>query len=211
MGNRQIVAVEKLKRRKNWKKCIFDSGESLEVPDEIMVRNALFTGVELSQEKYAELKAGSETVKAKEKALRLLSYRTRSENELNQRMRRAGIYQSTAKVIIKDLKRLHLIDDKEFARKFINDLIRRNPAGEFLLKAELQKRGISNAVIERVIGQTFKEVSQVELARKGAKQWLSRHPRTPSSERRQKVAQYLYQRGFSWSIIDEVVGDNSAL
>ena len=212
MGNRLIVAVEKLKRRKNWKKCIFDSGEYLEIPDEIMIRNALSTGIELSQEKFAELKAGSEALRAKEKAMRLLSYRARSEKELNQRMRRSGIYQSTAKAVIKDLKRLHLIDDEEFARKFINDLIRRKPAGEFLLKAELQKRGISNAVIDRIIEQTFKEVSQVELARKGVQQWLSRHPRTPSNERRkQKVAQYLYQRGFSWSIIDEVLGESSAL
>lgn len=211
MGNRLIVAVEKLKRRKNWKKCIFDSGEYLEIPDEIMIRNALSTGIELSQEKFAELKAGSEALRAKEKALRLLSYRSRSEKELDQRMRRSGIYQSTAKAVIKDLKRLRLIDDEEFARKFINDLIRRKPAGEFLLKAELQKRGISNAVIDRIIERTFKEVSQVELARKGVQQWLARHPRTLSNERQQKVAQYLYQRGFSWSIIDEVVGESSAL
>jgi len=210
MRNRLIVAVEKLKRRKNWKKCIFNSGEYLEVPDEIMVRNALSNGVELSEEKFDELKTDSDAVRAKEKALRLLSYRTRSEKELSQSMRRSGIQQSTAEAVIDDLKRLHLIDDEEFARKFINDLIRRKPAGEFLLKAELQKKGISNDVIDRVVDQTFKEVSPVELARKGVQQWLSRHPRTHSNERRQKVAQYLYKRGFSWSIIDEVVGEGSA-
>ena len=210
MEDHLIVAIEKLKRRKNWKICIFDSGEYLEVPDEIMVRSALSTGIRLSQIKFAELKTESDTIRAKEKALRMLSYRTRSEKELIQSMRSSGIRQSIAEAVIGDLKRLHLIDDEEFAGKFINDLIRRKPAGEFLLKAELQKKGISDAVIDRVINQAFKEVSPVELARKGARHWLARHPRTLSNERQQKIAQYLYKRGFSWSIIDEVVGEGSA-
>lgn len=211
MEYRLIVAIEKLKRRKNWKKCIFDSEEFLELPDEIIIRNALSAGMKISKEKFAKLKDEAETARGKDQSLRLLSYSARSEKELNRRMRRSGINQATARAVINDLKRLRLIDDEEVALKFVNDLIRRKPAGEFLLRAELQKRGISDAVIDSVVNQTFKEVSPVELARQGMQQWLSRHPRTISTKRRQKIAQYLFKRGFSWEIIDEVTGESSAL
>ena len=211
MADRVIVALEQTKRRKNWKKCTLDSGEVVEVPVELVLRNGLSVGVVLVEERYNALKSASEIARGKEQALRLLSYRARSEQELKQRMRKSGIRQGSAKAVLHNLTRLHLVDDEEFARKFVHDLINRKPAGEFLLKAELQKKGISDTIIDRVIRQAFEEISPVELARRGMEQWVSRHPRlTASVERQQKIAQFLYQRGFSRSIIDEIAGDTSA-
>ena len=202
-----------IKRRKGWRKCTFNTGDILEVPEELVLRKGLSVGASLSEKDYDSLKSECEITRGKEQALRLLAYRARSEQELKQRMRKSGLRRNSAEAVIDGLKRLNLVDDEEFARKFVYDLIRRKPAGEFLIKSELQKKGISESVIVRVIKQAFDEVSPVELARKGMQQWLIRHPqshRAGEVEQRQRIAQFLYKRGFSWSIIDEVVGDSSA-
>jgi len=46
------------------------------------------------------------------------------------------------------LKRVGIVNDKEFALRFCRNFIARKPAGEFLLKTELRKRGIKGDIID---------------------------------------------------------------
>lgn len=196
-----------------WRICSFDSGESLKIPEETVLREALFTGMHISESQFEKLKTDSEIARGKEQLLNLLSYRSRSETELKQRLQRSGMNTETSDAIIADLKRLNLVDDEQFAKIFVHDLVQRKPSGEFLIRSELQKKGIEADIINKVIDQEFNEVNQVELAQKGMQQWLSRHPGSGpagSVERHKKIAKFLYQRGFTWSTIEQVIGDSNA-
>lgn len=207
-------AKNRSKQTVHWKNCTFDTGETLKIPEECVLRFGLKKDTTLSEKEFDRIRAEVDVARGKDKLLRLLSYSARSEKELKQRLRKSGIRHDSAQTVIRDLKRLKLVDDEDFARKFVHDLIRRKPAGEFLIKAELRKKGIADSIIEKTVLQEFDETDQVELARKGVQQWISRHQRKPaedSGERRQKIAKFLYQRGFAWSTIDEVIGDGSAI
>ncbi len=210
MSERVIVAIKDIKRRKLWRNCVFDSEESVEIPLELVLRRRLETGRKIDNDTFDALMAESQLAKGKEQSLRLLSYRSRSENELKQRMRQNGLSGTTPRSVVNDLKRLGLVDDEDFAKRFVIDLIHRKPAGEFLIKAELQKKGVDQDIIDKVITDIFKEFDTLELARTCMRQWLSRHPRTAEHEKRNKVGLYLYQRGFSKAVIDEIVGEESA-
>jgi len=210
MGSYTLESISKIKRRKGWYRCVFVSGGSLDVSEDILVRHSLHDGKLIPWDEYKEIRTESEGARAKEKALRLLSYRARSEKELKSRLRSTGISAKSAGTAIDDLKRLNLIDDEDFALRFTRDLIRRKPAGEFFIKTELQKKGIREAIVRKVLDQVFSEYDQTGLARKSAAQWIRRHPRSPDVEKRNKLSKYLYQRGFPWAVIEEVIGDGSA-
>ena len=212
-GKTNVSTSSGNRKKSLWRKCSFDSGEFLKIPEETVLREALFKGMIVSQNRFEKLKAESDIVRGKEQLLNLLSYRSRSETELKQRLQKSGLNTDSTHEIINDLKRMNLVDDEQFARKFVHELVRRKPSGEFLIKSELQKKGIEEEIIKKVINQEFNEINQVELAQKGMQQWLSRHPRAGaggSTERHKKIAKFLYQRGFTWSTIEQVLGDSNA-
>ncbi|MFC1513928.1 regulatory protein RecX [candidate division KSB1 bacterium] len=206
-----IESIEKLKRRKNRFKCIFASGEFIELPDFMIVKYSLSEGKSISEKTFNELFSEAAIEKGKEQAFRLLSYRARSKNELKNRIVQSGLGINTAETVVNDLEKIKLIDDEEFAFSFVRDIINRKPAGEFLVKNELKKKGIKEDIINKVVNKVFSEIDRIELARKGMRQWIARHPKTGLVERRKKIADFLYRRGFSWSTIEEVVGDDSAI
>ncbi len=205
-----VVEIKDRNRRKLWKTCLFDSGHSLEIPFELIIKHGLKAGTAIDAELFEMLRSGSEIARGKEHGLRLISYRARSEKELRQRIRQKGMNSAASESVIQDFKRMKLIDDEDFARRFVHDLICRKPAGEFLLRSELLKKGVNKEIIDKVMADTFSENDPVKLARSCMRQWLSRHPRTADKEKRSKIARFLFQRGFSRSVIEEIVGEESA-
>lgn len=205
-----VEAIEKIKRRKARYKCKFQNGDSIEINEELYFKKSLSIGVTLSEEQFVSLKREAAENFAREFALRLISIRVRSENELFLRLKNKGFDISVVLPIINNLKEMNLVNDKDFSVRFVNDLLMRKPAGELLLKAELGKKGISKEIIEEVLTSVFQEFDQTELAKNCIEKWSKTHPVTPVNEQRQKLTRFLYQRGFSWTIIQEVTGDISA-
>lgn len=76
------------------------------------------------------------------KALKLLSYRPRSEGELRRRGLAAALPQ---------LRAMDLIDDKKFASWWVDQRVRFNPRGNVALKAELFQKGIDRQIVESVM------------------------------------------------------------
>jgi len=210
MQNYVVVEIKDCKRRKLWKTCLFESGHSLELPFELIVKHGLKTGTAIDAETFEMLKSNSEVSKGKEHGLRLLSYRARSEKELRQRIRQKGMNNAASESIIRDFKRMKLIDDEDFAKRFVHDLISRKPSGEFLVRSELLRKGVHEEIIDKVMAETFSENEPVKLAQTCMRQWLSRHPRTTGKEKRYKITRFLFQRGFSQSVIEEIVGEEGA-
>ncbi|MCP4726081.1 MAG: hypothetical protein GY863_13645 [bacterium] len=199
-----------MKRKIGWYCCTFEPGDELIVSDEIIVRCSLKAGSVLSEKEFSEVRTISQRAAAKDQALRALSFRSRSEKELKQKLYQKGIAPAVSGEVVDDLKRLKFVDDEDFANRFVNDLIKRKPAGELLLRSELFNKGISEKIINKVLDRLFSEIGQADLARKSADKWIATHPRVKKEQIRQKLSQFLYQRGFTWTIIEQVLGDHSA-
>lgn len=90
---------------------------------------------------------------AKEKALRLLEYRRRSEKELRGKLRLAGAAEEDIDDITDFCKRYKFIDDEEFARLRASDLKNLKRYGKRRIERELYAQGIEPDVIQNVIGE----------------------------------------------------------
>lgn len=94
---------------------------------------------------------------AKEKALRLLEFRSHSEKELRDKLIRAGAKQEDLPEIFEFLREYSFVNDGEYAKKLAKDLQRLNKFGLRRIREELKVRGISGEDLENAMLELSEE------------------------------------------------------
>ncbi len=140
---------------------------------------------------------------AKDYAFNLLSYRDRSRAELRKRLNKKGYNEDIIESVLSRLEELNYINDPGFARKWVRDRIKHKPRGRFLIKAELKAKGISKSIINQVLSELLDRELELELGIKQAEKWL-RHKES-DEENKLKLMRYLKNKGFSYSLIKEII------
>jgi regulatory protein len=158
----------------------------------------------VSSQDVRRLLAAEERHQAKQKALRLLSVRARSEKELRTRLEQAGLGKA-ADATVRTLKRAGLVDDREFALSYARSRIASRPCGEFLLRRELREKGIPEDEIEAALEEAYREKSQRQLAYELAAKKKRRVAQDEEEKAQRKVADFLLRRGFSWELVSEIL------
>lgn len=143
--------------------------------------------------------------KAKDYALRLLSYRSRSEKELRDRLSGKGYAGEIVEKVVEGLKGLSLINDRKFAQAWVEERFLHNPRGERALKRELYLKGVDEEIVEEVIRDAFSRRSEYEIVRELAGKRVKRYKglEVPSAKRR--IYGFLSRRGFNPGVIQEVL------
>lgn len=113
---------------------------------------------------------------ARDAALNLLSYRARSVAEMEGRLGKKGFDDPVVADVVAWLLDLGYLNDRDFARQFLDERLRRRPRGPFALIQEMQKRGVDRTLAEEVLAELMDErgIDEAELARDTARRWLSR-------------------------------------
>ncbi|MCK4800239.1 regulatory protein RecX [Candidatus Parcubacteria bacterium] len=139
-------------------------------------------------------------------AMKLISLRKRSAFEIKERLRKKKFEEDVIEEVLQELKNYKYLNDEEFAEAYINDRINFNPRGRFLIKKELNKRGIAENIIERKMEELLSEEKEVESAKKMAEKKLRTiNNKTDKIKVDQKIRSYLQSKGYSFDIINLVV------
>ncbi len=88
---------------------------------------------------------------AKEKALRLLEFRSHSEKELRDKLIRCGAKAEDLPEIFEFLREYSFVNDAEYAKKLARDLQNLNKYGMRRIREELKFRGIFGEDLENAI------------------------------------------------------------
>ncbi len=132
-------------------------------------------------------------------ALRYLAQRPRSEAEVRQRLRRAGILPDEIEQTLLQLEGHGLIDDRAFAAYWVDQRRTFRPRGARLLQAELRARGVG---AELAAGAALtSDDDAYRAAVKKARLLASLDERTF----RTRLGQFLARRGFDWDTIAPTV------
>lgn len=87
----------------------------------------------------------------KEKALRLLEFRSHSENELKQKLERAG--GTGIDKVLEFCRQYNFLNDREYAKKLSKDLANLKKYGKRRIKDELRSRGIDDEYITEALDE----------------------------------------------------------
>jgi regulatory protein len=145
--------------------------------------------------------------RAKQAMLRLLSVRMRSRRELELRLQGRRFQIEVIRAALDDLERVGLVDDRKFARLFLESRIRLRPRSYNVLVRELRAKGLADELIKEATEEYRHEVTEEELARRALAQRLKTMKSASSEQVKARAARFLAGRGFAPSLVVEVVKD----
>jgi regulatory protein len=151
-------------------------------------------GQALSQERIAELQAADAQETALQKALRLLSYRERSEAEIRKNLLEHNVSAETADQVIEKLRLSGLADDSRFAHSWAENRQEFRPRSRRAIAYELRRKGIQDEDIQQAVQALDDEALALQAARKQARRWQT----LEWAEFRQKMYAFLARRGFAY-------------
>ncbi len=140
-----------------------------------------------------------------DKVLNFLSFRARSEYEINFYMLRKNWPEEVRKKIIDKLNELKLINDEDFARQWISSRSNSRLAGRSQVKFELIKKGIDKEIINKLLAEERTSTTEKLLAEKLCRKKLERLKNLPLGEKKEKLFGLLSRRGFSSETAVEVI------
>lgn len=143
--------------------------------------------------------------RGKKYCLRLLSVRFRSEHEIEARLKNHGYQVQARKAILNSLKSDGHIDDLKFAKEWIDFRIRLNPRGIRMLVDELNKKGIPEGIIKKVLTDKAGELDERAIATGLIRDRLRSTKIKPDIKLRGKLFRFLLGKGFDPEMSEDVI------
>lgn len=162
----------------------------------VVLQRGLHTGMELSARDVEELKRADSVDRAYNACLNFLSFRPRSRREVEDYLRRRKVDPDASLEVVQRLERAGLLDDREFARFWVENRQAFRPRGSRALRMEMRQKGVPGEVID----ETLEDLPDEEAAAYAAAQ-----PKIRSLERLEerefttRLIAFLQRRGFPYS------------
>ena len=128
-------------------------------------------------------------------ALRLLSYRPRTEREVRDRLARR-FPQDIVLGVVEALRAEGLLDDARFASQWTEGRSARNPRSARMIARELQAKGVDASLAEEAV----REVDDEESAYRACQKYARTGGRPDDAAFQRRLLGYLGRRGFSQSV-----------
>jgi regulatory protein len=141
--------------------------------------------------------------KAKGYALRLLKLRPRSTLELRQKLSTKG-YEASADELIEELTRLGFLDDKAFAKAWLQYRLNK-PVGLRRVIRELADKGIPKELVQSHWADVKENYDELDVVRTLAQKRIRKYTNIDPLKRKKRVMDYLARRGFQLDIIMKVI------
>lgn len=198
----EITATEKNKKYKDRLSVYIDGKFSFTISEDDFISMNLYENPVLTEEKIDYIKNTLNFREAKALAVRYLSWKLRTEQEVRVKLRDEGYDGACVEQVIEELKSIGYINNKLYAQKYVFDRSKLKPRSKRLMRQELKSKGIPDDIADEVLDDWKIEdhvVAENLLKRKFGKYDLS------DDKIRQKAYMFLLHRGFSHDTIAEAL------
>ncbi|WP_090237485.1 recombination regulator RecX [Fictibacillus solisalsi] len=176
------------------------------VDTDILIQFKLKKGLEINTEELKNLLYEDEIKKGFNTSLQYLSFRMRSVKEVRDYLKKKEYEDNAIEEVIKRLLEYRYLDDAEFALMFVRTRKNTTSKGVGVITRELSQKGIPQPVIEKAMKE-FPLEEQIEAAVSFAQKKANQNKGLSSNERRNRISQQLLQKGHSWDVIEEALGN----
>lgn len=147
------------------------------------------------------------TAQAKRVAEYWLATRDHSRKELYEKIKRKGITDDVADLVLDSYEEMGWVNDENFAENFVRSKMRYERYGSQAIKYKLREKGVSQDIIEKVLEEVEPETEEENAKAIALKKALS----TQKVEKQKRVNQIvgmLVRKGYSsnvWKIAQEAI------
>lgn len=201
-----MAIITKIEQQKNNEDRvnIYVNGEFFTaIFKELVFTFNLKKGDEIDENNLKAILSDEMYLKAKNKALNILSKADQSEKKIREKLS-TDFEENTIDKVIEFLKRNNFINDNLLAQKIVNTNLNLNKCGKNRIKQNLYNKGIDSSAINKAISDIDSE-AEFENAMYLAKK---RYERIKNEDKRKiyhKLSQHLAYKGFNYDIIKRVL------
>lgn len=193
-----ITAITRQKRNKERVNIFIDGQYAFSLAE--ITAAWLKTGQQLTANDIAKLDADDAIEQAKQSAYQFMSYRPRSTAEVRQNLLKKEYDEAVVEQVLTRLTDLNLLNDRDFARFWIEQRETFKPRSQRALSQELYQKGISRDIIDELISNVDEEAAARKAAQKKAQNWRQ----LPREDFFSKMGGFLQRRGFNYAITKTV-------
>lgn len=155
--------------------------------------------IEISEAEYHALKEEM-TNFVWQKLLNYLSYRERSRYECYNYLRRYKYQHELIEKLLLKAEEYNYLNDERFAEMYIEELIGKGYS-ELFVKHKMREKGLQDKQIAPLLEKKYKDEAKREIIYRQIKKAGDRYSSLSEREKREKIFQYLFRKGFSYNDI----------
>ncbi|HET7302864.1 MAG TPA: RecX family transcriptional regulator [Candidatus Saccharimonadales bacterium] len=189
----RVTAISRQVKRQDRYSVYLDEKFAFGLSESGLLKSGLYVGKELSQEEAADLAAHVQTDKALTAAINYLSYRSRSEWEMHDYLRRRKeIAPEVVDDVVAHLSDQGLLNDAQFAHNWVANRRLLKPTSNRKLRQELMQKHINDSHITAALEE---DADEEQALRAMIVKKRSKYPDQA------KLMQYLARQGFGYDAI----------
>ncbi len=196
----RVTAIERPPRKRRYDVRI-DDARVVPLSREVLAAANLRVGQEVDDSRVAELEAAEARHTAMTSALRLLSYRPRSEREMRDALRSRRIPEAISGETLDRLRQLRLLDDQAFSQAWTESRQRNSPRSRRMLLAELAQKGVEREVAQESVAAIDEEAAALRAGRKRSKTLRN----LAFGDFRRRLGDFLARRGFGYDVCEVAI------
>ena len=197
-----ITKIEKQKKNKNRSSIYIDDRFSFGIDDFDLFKLKLKVGDEITEKRLSEIKETVLLTSAKEYAVSIVSRFTYTKKAITEKLKNKDYDNETINKTLLFLEEYKLIDDYDYAKRYISDALNIKHFGIKKIKYELMQKGISSDIVDSAISEFDAECIEEESILPLAKKRLGGNFEYKNI---MKVKRYLVSKGFSFDLIDKTI------
>lgn len=198
-----ITKIEAQKKNKDRVNIYVDDEFFMAIFAELVYTFKLKKGDEIDENHLKSILRDEMFIKAKNKALSILSKSDQSEKKIREKLSN-DFEEEAIDQVIDFLKKYNFINDSLLAQKIVNTNVNLNKCGKNRIKQNLYNKGIDRQSINDAISEIDTD-TELENAMHLAKKRYERVKNDDKKKQYQKISQHLAYKGFSYDIIKNVL------
>ena len=203
-----ITKLERQKKNKGRVSIYTDNSFRLGVLEDTVFKFGLRLGDRLTDEQLKEIKEYDEYISGKKIALNLLAYRNRSREELRKKLAEKKLSSLVIEKVLAHIEKLGFINDRQFAKEFVEGKIGSRPQGRRTLFQKLLLKGVSKEIIEETLDELFKKIDEKDLASECFNKYFSKVKDKEVIIQKKNIFAHLVRKGFTFDTINELIREN---
>lgn len=125
----------------------------------------------------------------------ILSRRDHAEGELRQKLQRKRFTATQIDDVVARLKTQRLLNDRVFAQRYVESILRTKAVGPRWLRAKLLQKGVAGTIAAVTIQRLLPPAEEQRLCQLAAERWRTGHRQHAADL--QRLRRFLLSRGFS--------------
>lgn len=198
----KITDIKQQVKRQDRYSVYIDKKYSFSLSEGELLKAGLRIGQEFSEQELDELRQKAETDKAMMRAYDQLSRRARSEWEMRDYLKRKDYDNDLINLVVDRLKDRNYLDDREFARAWIENRRLLKKTSKRKLAQELKAKRVDDAIIDEALAQDETDEQAVLRELIAKKRTQSRY------QDEQKLIAFLARQGFGYGDIKSALQED---